>query len=173
MSTTRTKADTLARIEDYRARWRQLVADVGEERMELPGPMGVWTFKDLAAHLTFYRNWTISRLEAGRGRDAPLPWPEGLIAYDPDDPDAADWDRVNAWVHEQHRDRPLPDVLAESEASFDRLTAAVTALSEADVTTPGRFAWLGNHALADADFGGHLRDEHEADVRAWLAQQPG
>jgi len=173
MGTTRTKADTLARIEDYRTRWRQLVADVGEDRMELPGPMGAWTFKDLAAHLTFWDGWTLARLEAGPGKEVPLPWPDGLTAFDPNDPDATDWDPINAWVQEQHRDRTIRDVLGAREASFDRLIAAVAALPEEDVTPPGRFAWLGDHALADADFGGHLRDEHEADVRAWLAEQRG
>jgi hypothetical protein len=63
------------------------------------------------------------------------------------------------------------EVLAAREASFDRYIAAVAALSEEDVTTPGRFAWLSGQALADADISGHLRDEHEAAVQAWLAGQ--
>jgi hypothetical protein len=31
--------------------WGDLVAEVGRERMLEPGPMGEWTFKDMAAHL--------------------------------------------------------------------------------------------------------------------------
>lgn len=34
MSNTRTKADALARITEYHAHWRQLVVEVGEDRME-------------------------------------------------------------------------------------------------------------------------------------------
>jgi len=32
--------------------------------------------------------------------------------------------------------------------------------------------WVGDQALAEGDFAGHL-DEHEPDIRAWLAGQRG
>ena len=44
-------------------RWSDLVAAIGPDRMEEPGPMGEWTFKDLAAHLTGWRERSIRRLE--------------------------------------------------------------------------------------------------------------
>lgn len=165
MSNTRTKADTLAHIAEFREHWRQLVAEVGEDRMEQPGPMGEWTFKDLVAHLTFWRMWAITQLEAGPEGEATAPWPAGLTEDD--------YDQINAWVYAQNRDRPVRDVLADADASFDRLAAAIAALPEEDVTTPGRFAWLGDQALADVDFAGHLTEEHEPDIRAWLAGQRG
>ena len=101
--------------------------------MERPGPMGTWTCKGLAAHPTFWREWTSARLAAGPAREAPLPWPAGLTEDDPS----------NAWIYAQHRDRSGRDVLADADVSCDRLVAAITALPEEDVTTPGRFAWLG------------------------------
>ncbi len=57
-----TKADALAAIDAEREIWRQLVAEVGDDRMEEPGPMGAWTFKDLAAHLTGWRQHSIARI---------------------------------------------------------------------------------------------------------------
>ena len=45
-------------------RWRRLVADVPRDRMEQPGAMGDWTFKDVALHLTGWRRRTIRRLTA-------------------------------------------------------------------------------------------------------------
>src|SRR5690349_425093 len=80
MATARTKADLLAQIEADRAEWRALLAEVGEGRMEQPGPMGEWTFKDLAAHLTGWRERSIARLEAaGRHQETPAPpWPANL-----------------------------------------------------------------------------------------------
>lgn len=154
------KAELLARIEAEQALWREMVAEVGQERMERPGPMGAWTFKDLAAHLTGWRERTIGRLEAGAGADPPPPWPPELTTDDV----------VNDWIYARRRDRPLLAVLDEAGASFTRLAAAIKALPEADVTTPGRFAWLEGARVADADFFGHFHDEHEGDVRAWLAR---
>ena len=66
MSTPRTKAETLDRIEAARKHWQSLVNEVGEERMEQPGPMGDWTFKDLAAHLTAWQERTVLRLKRVR-----------------------------------------------------------------------------------------------------------
>ena len=160
MSTVRTKDDLLAHIQAEHANWRALVAEVGEERMEQPGPMGDWTFKDLVAHLTGWRERTIRRLEAGPGREPTTAWPSHLTEDD----------EINQWIYEQNRDRPLREVLAEADASHQRLAAAVAALPEEDLTTPGRFAWMEGKPLADGDFFGHLHEEHEPDIRAWLAR---
>jgi hypothetical protein len=151
----------LARIEEGRAGWQALVAEVGEGRMEEPGPMGDWTFKDLAAHLTGWRERTIGRLEAaGRGApEPPPPWPAELTDDDP----------INDWIYQQNRDRPLAEVLADADRSFARLAAAVAALPEEALATPGYFPWTEGQALGDVDPSGHLREEHEPDVRAWLA----
>lgn len=165
MSSTPTKADVLARFEAGRAGWNALLAEVGEGRMEQPGPMGEWTFKDLVAHLTGWRERTILRLEAAARNEAPQPppWPATLT----------DDDEINTWIYEQSRDRPLRDVLADSERSIDRLMAAIAALPEEDMTTRGRFAWMEGGSLAEADFFGHLTEEHEPTIRAWLAGLEG
>jgi len=103
------RADLVERAKAIRDRWRRLAADVGEERMELPGPMGEWSFKDLASHLSAWRRRTIGRvLAAGRGvPPPPNPWPTDL-GEDEDD-------LINAWIHEQTRDHPLEDVLATAQ----------------------------------------------------------
>jgi hypothetical protein len=43
MTNNRTKVDVLARIDEERQLWQALVAEVGEQRMEQPGPMGEWS----------------------------------------------------------------------------------------------------------------------------------
>ena len=159
------RTQLIGRIEAIRERWRRLADDVGEERMELPGPMGEWTFKDLASHLTAWRRRTVDRLEAAaRGEPTPpSPWPAEL-GDDEDDP-------INGWIHEQTKDRPLATVLAEADATYDALIAAVNELPMEDLTNAQRFEWLEGEALANVDLGGHL-DGHEPDVRRWLADQP-
>lgn len=148
-------------IEGVRERWRRLVADVGPERLDQPGPMGEWTFKDVAAHLTAWRRRTVGRLDAAaRGTPEPAPaWPAAL--------GNAEDDAINAWIHDTTKDRPASELLAEADAVYGDFLAAVRALPIDAVIEPGRFAWLDGTALADNDFGGHL-DEHEPSVRRWL-----
>lgn len=156
----KTRDNLLEQIRAERAAWDALLAEVGEDRMEEPGPMGDWTFKDLAAHLLGWRERTIARIAAGPGGSAPPPWPASL---DTDD-------EINAWIHEQHRDRPLRDVLADTDRSYERLAALIETMPEEDLMTPGRFGFEGmeDTALVDADFFGHLHEEHEPSIREWL-----
>ena len=154
------------RIEAVRQRWRRLAADTSEERMEVPGAMGEWTFKDLALHLTAWRRRTVDRLQAAaRGEpEPPAPWP-AQGGSDVED------DLINDWIHERTKDRSLKDALADADAVYDAFVAAVRAVPLEDATNPKRFAWLSGEALVDVDFGSHL-DEHEPDVRNWLASAP-
>ena len=150
-------------VEAVRQRWRRLVAAVPSDRLEEPGAKGEWTFKDLAAHLTAWRRRTVRRIEAAaRGEpQPPNPWPASL-GEEEDDP-------INAWIHDQTKDRPAAELLADADAVYDEFVAAIWAVPAEAATDPSRFAWLGGQALADADFAGHL-DEHEPGVRAWLAR---
>ncbi len=95
--------------------------------------------------------------------EPPAPWPREL---DTDD-------TINAWINERSRGRSLADVLADARASYDRLAAVVRALPEDALVDPNRFAWAEGNAIgpaiASGMFFGHLHDEHEPDVRAWLA----
>ena len=154
----RTRDELLATIEADRAAWHALLAEVGTARMEEPGPMGPWTFKDLAAHLLGWRERTIALIEAGPAGEVAPPWPAHL-----DDDDS-----INNWIYAQHRDRPLAAVLADVDDSYERLASTLAALPADDLTTPGRFPWLPDKALVDGDFAGHLREEHEPAIRAWL-----
>ena len=162
MADTDPRARIVADIQAERAWWANLVDDVGEDRMTEPGPMGEWTFKDLASHLLAWRERTIARLEAAAagGEEPPNPWPAEL-GDDEDDP-------INAWIHERTRDRPLRDVLNDVDRSYERLANAIAALPEDLVTRTDAFPWLDGQALADREFFGHLHEEHEPALRAWL-----
>lgn len=156
------RADVATRIEAERAWWGALVNEIGEEHMNEPGPMGEWTFRDLVVHLLGWRDRTIARLEAAaEGRDAPLaPWPAEL-----DDDDA-----INEWIQEHGRERTVRDVLDEADRSYGRLANAIAGLQPEQLTRPDAFPWLEGEALADRKLFGHIHDEHEPDIRAWLAR---
>jgi hypothetical protein len=150
-----------ARIGEGQDMWRQLSADVGEDRMLEPGAMGDWSFKDMAAHLLAWRERSIARLEAAAAGlpEPPAPWPATM---DGDD-------TINAWIHEQSEGRSATELVAAYDASFDRLADALAALPTTTLTDPDGLAWLGGSSAVDSDWTSHLRDEHLPSVRAWLA----
>lgn len=158
----RTRAELIEAIRADQRFWREFAAEVGPDRYTEPGPMGEWSFGDLAGHLLGWRERTIGRIEGfARGEaEPPPPWPAEL-----DDDDV-----INDWIHEQHAGRPPEALVAAYDASYDRLVAAIEALPDEALADPGAFRWLGG-PLADADFTGHLHDEHVASVRAWLASR--
>ena len=164
--TSAKQRDAAARLRADQQFWRDLVAEVGREHMNEPGPMGEWTFKDLAAHLVAWRNHRIPMIQAAaRGEALPKPpWPSALAEDD--------YDEINAWFQERDATRPLDDVLDDYDSSFERLAVALEALPESIAHHPNGLPWMGGVAAIDADFTEHLHGEHAPAVRAWLAARP-
>ena len=158
----RTRAEQIAAIRADQRFWRDLAADVGPDRYAEPGPMGEWSFGDMAGHLLGWRNRTLARLEAfARGEpEPPDPWPAALD----------DDDTINAWIHDHHADRSPAQLVGDYDASYDRLVAILETLPDDKLTDPDAVPWVGA-ALIDVDFTGHLHDEHVPSVRAWLADR--
>jgi hypothetical protein len=160
----RTKEELIAEIRADRAFWRSLVDEVGRDRMDEPGPMGEWTFKDLAAHLAGWRNHRIAELEAA-GRGEPLPPPPWPAELDEDDD-------TNAWIYQHARNRSLDEVLADYDSTFERLAAALEAFPPETLADPDATPWTAGTALLDVDFTDHLHEEHVPSIRAWLDGSP-
>jgi hypothetical protein len=159
----RTKAEQIAAIRADQRFWRDLAAEVGPGRYIEPGPMGDWSFADMAGHLVAWRNRTIARLEAAaRGEPEPAPpWPPELGELDDDD------DAINAWIHERHAGRSPEQLVGEYDASYERLAQAIEALPDDKLTDPDAFPWIGEPLLG-VDFTDHLHHEHVPSVREWL-----
>src|SRR6185295_16784161 len=102
--------------------WRDLAAEVGPDRYDEPGPMGDWTFGDLAGHLLGWRNRTIARLEAA-ARGEPDP-----ITDEPEGEDAVD--AVNNTIRNNDAGRTPAALVDAYTESYDRLIGALDALSE-------------------------------------------
>ena len=160
----RTRSEQSAAIRADQQLWRNLAAEVTPARYAEPGPMGEWSFADMAGHLTGWRNRTIARLEAfGRGEpEPPNPWPADLDAVADGD------DAINDWIHAQHAGRPPAQLVGDYEASYDRLIAALDLVPDAKLNEPNAIPWLEGAAIVDVDFTGHLHDEHLPSVRTWL-----
>jgi hypothetical protein len=162
--TTPAQSALAARIRADRQVWRDLVDEVGRERMLEPGPMGEWTFRDMTAHLAAWRNARLPMIEAIASGEPvpPPPWPTEMDEAD-------DVDAINNWLQERDGDRPLEEVLADYDSSFERLAAAIERLPESVANDPNGLPWAEGTPVVDLDFTAHLHEEHLRDVREWLA----
>lgn len=151
-----------------RTLWHALVDAVGPERMETPGAMGPWTFRDLAAHLTFWSDNVIADIDAEPGGERTFPWPAEI--------DREDEDAINAWVQTQQRQRTQAEVLADADALYDRLDACFRRVPDTLLLERGRIWWVPDAVtlceFAQSDLFRHLHEDHEPDVRAMLIAHP-
>ena len=91
-----------------------------------PDPSGRWSAKDHLAHLAWWRDRTAKLMDGVRtGGELP--------------PSVED-DAQNDLIYRDSRDRPAADIRAEARMSWDRLTEAVEACSEADLMKPHPYA---------------------------------
>ena len=132
--------------------------------MTEPGPMGPWSFKDLAAHLLGWRDARspVSRLPPTAARNPRRPGRATLHDEDP----------INAWFQGRSDGRSVRAVLDDVDLSYGRLAKAIAALPVDLVTRRDAFSWMEGESLAETDLFGHLHDEHMPSIRAWLATAP-
>jgi hypothetical protein len=155
--------------EEYR-RWEALLDQIGPARMDQPGVNGDWSMKDIVAHLTGWNHWLVARLRAaGRSELEPSPpWPAHVQTED----------EINAWIYESNHGRSAREVLDESQQVFQELLAVIDGLPEdgrietiqMSADREFYFVWLGDERFPAGEIFDHFRDDHEPDVRAWLAR---
>jgi len=162
-----TKAELLDWLREQQRQWEEFLEQIGPARMDQPGVTAQWSMKDLVAHLTGWNRWLVVRLQAAHGgkpEPAP-PWPADLQAEDD----------INAWIYESNRARSVSEVLDESHQVFQQLLAAIESLPEQvriDFIEPKfHLVWAGGQRFPVGEFFDHLHDDHEPDIRAWLARQ--
>ena len=164
------KAKLLSWLRQEQQRWEALLEIIGEARMDQPGVNGRWSIKDVVAHLTGWQPKLIGQIRAAQRNEPepPPPWPAHIQTED----------EINAWIYEANHGRSAREVLDESRQVFQQLLAVVEGLPD-DVrietirTSSGReyhVVWLGERRFPAGEFFDHLRDDHEPDVRAWLAR---
>lgn len=164
------KAEYLNWLQDQHRQWESFVDEIDPAHMELPGVVAHWSMKDLIAHLTGWNRKLVAVIEAaGRGEPSPPPpWPAHLKHED----------EINAWLYDSYRDLSLDEIRAQSQQVFEQLFAVIEGLPddarfETVRTESGRefhLVWLGDERFLAGEFFDHYRDDHEPDVRAWLAR---
>jgi hypothetical protein len=158
------KSELLDWLRHEYQQWQALLNQVGETRMEQAGVNGQWSFKDLVGHLSGWQPRLISRIQAAqRNESEPLPpWPAQLQSDD----------EINAWIYESNRGRSAREVLDQSDRIFQQLLAVIAGLpDDVRIDEQRHLVWLGDQRFPAGEFFDHFHDDHEPDVRAWLARQ--
>lgn len=117
------RGDTVAeRMRAEHARLEALLAGIPDEQFVRPGALGEWSVKDMLAHITFWEQRLIAYINGAR---------ESLIQ--PGEDEQAGIDRINAGVLAANRDRPLAEVRAAFDASYQQTLALVETLGDDDL----------------------------------------
>ena len=156
-----TKAELLEVMRTERANWEALLAEIGEARFDEPLIEGEWSIKEVIAHITHYENVIVRWLDHVQ-RGEPLP---------PSEFAGLSMDERNAIIRERGAQRPLADVLRDSELAFNRTLDAVQRLRDEDIHSMEFTRRIGAdysaHDAIEGDTYGHYR-EHIGFVRGWL-----
>jgi hypothetical protein len=99
-----------------------------------------WSVKDVLSHLTEWEQMCLGWYEAGlKGKTPALP----AVGYN-----WAQLPALNTSIIKKHHDRSVDDVLKRFRTSYRQILKTVQEMREADIFTPGRYAWTGKNALA-------------------------
>ena len=160
METFLSKMQLLAELSKEQAAWEALLDEIGEAHMMQPEVAGGWSIKDIVAHLTGWRRRSVRRFQAllNHAPDFSPPWP----------PELREDDEINAWIYESNRDRPLADVLSDSQEAFQQLVETLDAFSEDKLQDLRRSLGLEEEQVSGSMFFAHFHQEHEPDMRVWL-----
>ena len=157
------KFELLQWLQEEYQQWQAFLDQIGPARMDQPGVTGDWSIKDIVAHLVGWQPRLIARLQAAqRGEpEPPPPWPAHLQTDD----------EVNAWLYEAYHGRSVREVLDESQQVFQQLVAAIEALPDEILIEPAyHIVRLGGQRFSTSEFFDHFHDDHEPEMRAWLAR---
>lgn len=172
------KQAVLDRLAAEHATWDELVRAVDPAWAVEPGAMGEWSFKDVVAHLSGWRQPFVDGVVAAvQGTPPPAPgWPFSREESEEEYPGVGPKTQaINDWLHARNRHRTYDQVLAEDALQWTLLRAAVALMPDDLVERPGVIATLGEQSLAGAMLGpdafGHFHEEHEPQMRAWLARR--
>ncbi|NWG17203.1 MAG: ClbS/DfsB family four-helix bundle protein [Chloroflexi bacterium] len=151
------KAHFLARLQAERQTWEDVLALIDEGYMGEQGVSGSWSVKDIIGHVAWYEEQMAAILE-NRALDVSDLWFRSL-------------EERNTAIVEQNRQRPLHEVREDARRAFERLMAAIEALSEEDLTDAARFPdmpldWVPWRAIAANSYAHY--HQHLPEICHWL-----
>ena len=160
MGSQMTKEDILNDLRSARAEWDELIAQLSEAHMTQTVMAGYWSAKDVIAHLSAVDQWNVNALRA-HARGEPPALDEQLMELE----------ERNRSHYERNRQRPLDEILQDSQHIFQQLIELVQAESDEYLTQPQTFENLLEPIVVGKSLHEACADHyrhHMTDVRAWL-----
>lgn len=124
---------------EYEALKKQVAAFTPEE-MVRPDVIGVWSVKDILAHLLEWQRMFMGWYEAGLRGQKPATPAKGY--------NWSELPALNQDIYKRYKDAPLDGIRSQLEASHKRMLDVAGALSEEELFTPGLHKWTGVSTLA-------------------------
>ncbi len=146
----------------YGHRWVHLHLDVlTEEQCLAPNVCGIWSTKDIIAHLASFE-WVLVDILNSCVSSAPTPNLDRFTSMD--------GDSFNALEVSKRQNQPVKMVVADYDNGYAKVMDILPKLSPEDLTQPGALPWYGmEYALDDFivyQYYGHKR-EHMAQVAVY------
>ncbi len=160
-------SELVDRLQEKYRQWEAFLGEIDPVRIEQPGVNGNWSMRDIVAHLTGWHRHLVARLEAAeRGQpEPPPPWPAHLQTDN----------EINAWIYESNRGRSLREVLEDTQQVHQQLLTVLERLPDdvqIETVEPSYYlVWVNRQRFPASEFFDHFHDDHEPDVRAWLARE--
>jgi hypothetical protein len=156
-------AELTALIRATSMRMELLVAQLSVAEINQPGAVGVWSVKDVLAHIAFWERYAVDTLHAIARGETP-----NLVADD-------ETERNNASVVAQYYQRSLSAVISDWQQAREDLLDAIEDLEDEDLNDPDRFPWSEGRSLLDRIAGNSFEheQEHIEQIRAWMDERKG
>ncbi len=161
------KAELLNWLQEEYQKWEAFLDQIGPTRLDQPGVSGLWSIKDIVAHLTSWNRRLVARLQAAQCSEPEPPphWPAQLQTED----------EINAWIYESNRGHSVREVLDETHQVYQQLLAVIQDLPDEvrieRIEPACHLVWVDDKRFLAGEFFNHFHDDHEPDIRAWLARE--
>lgn len=151
------KSEVVADLRAARANLLAAIEGLSSDQMLRVGAVGVWSVKDVLAHLVAWEAELVTALSKLDPKRTPA-----IVEIEEIDEWNADQYRVNA-------PRPLAAVLEDFHGVHKHLLGAIDDLDERTLTDNRRFPWMEGEALSYlvAENATWHEEEHAEDIRAW------
>ncbi|NLF75804.1 MAG: ClbS/DfsB family four-helix bundle protein [Chloroflexi bacterium] len=153
------KAEVIADLRTARQNLEDALAGLTDDHMLRVGAAGIWSIKDILAHLTAWESELVTALVR-------------LDQYKRRPPHIVEIEDIDEWNQEQYRTsapRPLANVLEDFHGVHKHLIAAIESLDERTLDDNRLWPWMEGEPLSYliAENAIWHEDEHAEDIRAW------